>query len=338
VRLRRLDEILHRIADTCLVVAGDFFLDQYWMVDPSLEEISLETDLAAYQVAEIRLNPGAAGTVSNNLATFGVGRVEAVGIVGDDGSGVELLKGLQKRGIRTDNLIVTPLRFTPVYTKPLSLDSGEEMHRFDIKNRSELPHELEEAFLRRLESSLTQAHGVAILDQVQEEDCGVITGRVREELGNLALKDRRKVFLADSRTRILDFQHVIIKPNQNEASEALSIPRSDKEGLLRRLASISQGPVFMTCGSDGISLFDGERHLHFSAIPVSGPIDIVGAGDSVSAAILSSLCAGADLGEAAQLANLVASITIRKLGTTGTASPQEILETAERHRETVESW
>jgi len=338
MKLQRLEEILRKIADTCLLVAGDFFLDQYWLVDPSLEEISLETGLAAYQIAEVRLNPGAAGTVANNLSALQVGQIEALGIVGKDGNGVELLKGLQHRNIHTENLIVTAQRRTPVYTKPLSMDTGEEMERFDIKNRTKLPEELEDEFLRRLEAGLARADGIAILDQVQEEDCGVITNRVRRELGKMAQRYPEKIFLADSRAQIMNFRNVIIKPNENEASEALSIPTSDKKRLLKSLAAISLSPVFMTCGSRGISLFDGEKTHHFPALPVAGPIDIVGAGDSVSAAIVSSRCAGANLEEAAQLANLVASVTIQKLGTTGTASPTEIMETAAANRELVENW
>ena len=64
---------------------------------------------------------------------------------------------------------------------------------------------------------------------------------------------------------------------------------------------------------------------HVPAIPVEGPIDPVGAGDSASAGLVSALTCGAPLPEAAALANLVASVTVRKIGVTGTASPTEIL-------------
>jgi sugar/nucleoside kinase (ribokinase family) len=60
--------------------------------------------------------------------------------------------------------------------------------------------------------------------------------------------------------------------------------------------------------------------------PVHGPIDVVGAGDSTSAALACALAAGATLTEATALGNLVASITIQQLGTTGTASPEQVLQ------------
>jgi sugar/nucleoside kinase (ribokinase family) len=56
----------------------------------------------------------------------------------------------------------------------------------------------------------------------------------------------------------------------------------------------------------------------------------VGAGDSTTAGIVSSLCAGASLEEAGLVGNLVASITIQQIGTTGTASPEQVLERFDR--------
>jgi len=59
-------------------------------------------------------------------------------------------------------------------------------------------------------------------------------------------------------------------------------------------------------------------------MPLRGPIDVVGAGDCVSANLVTALCAGATLHEAIELANAGASIVIHKLGTTGTASVTEL--------------
>ena len=60
-------------------------------------------------------------------------------------------------------------------------------------------------------------------------------------------------------------------------------------------------------------------------MPVEGEIDPVGAGDEVMAALVAALGAGADPVEAAELAVLCAAITVRKLGTTGEAYPDELL-------------
>jgi sugar/nucleoside kinase (ribokinase family) len=65
--------------------------------------------------------------------------------------------------------------------------------------------------------------------------------------------------------------------------------------------------------------------VHVPGYPVSGPVDIVGAGDSATAGIVSALLAGASAIEAAAMGNLVASITVQQLGVTGTASPEQVL-------------
>jgi sugar/nucleoside kinase (ribokinase family) len=65
--------------------------------------------------------------------------------------------------------------------------------------------------------------------------------------------------------------------------------------------------------------------LEVPAYPVPGPIDIVGAGDSSSAAMACALASGAKAEQAAAFGNLVASITIQQIGVTGTASPEQVL-------------
>ena len=88
----------------------------------------------------------------------------------------------------------------------------------------------------------------------------------------------------------------------------------------------SRRPVFLTVGADGILVFDGDGMTHVPGIRVQGPIDIVGAGDSTMAGIVSSLCCGATHAEAAMVGNLVASITVQQIGTTGTATREQVVE------------
>ena len=100
------------------------------------------------------------------------------------------------------------------------------------------------------------------------------------------------------------------------------------------LARERQRLVFVTCAEKGIigASPEGES-AHAPAMPVTGPIDIVGAGDAVTANLASALAMGATVRESLEIANAAASVVIHKLGTTGSATPQEI----ERVLNTVES-
>ena len=64
----RLNTILERFRERKILVVGDFYLDAYWIVDKTKSTLSLETPWHTNPVVEQRYSPGAAGTVTNNLA------------------------------------------------------------------------------------------------------------------------------------------------------------------------------------------------------------------------------------------------------------------------------
>jgi rfaE bifunctional protein kinase chain/domain len=330
----RLDAFLDCLPAVRVLVVGDFFLDKYLIIDRQLAEVSLETGLEAYQVVEVRTSPGAAGTVASNLRALDVG-VVALSIIGDDGQAYELLQGLVACGVEIEPLLQRPDRFTPTYTKPMLREADgreHELQRLDIKNRTPLPEAVEQTLIARLREIVPRVHGVVIADQVPERNCGVITDHVRDEIAALARAHPRKVFIADSRERIGLFREVIVKPNLREASQAVGVTEEGPSGLARAEACAlelnrrTRRPAFVTLAAEGILVCMREACRHVPAVPVTGPIDVVGAGDSVMAGIVAALCAGAGPEEAALVGNLVASITIEQIGTTGTASRRQVRE------------
>ena len=333
----RLRSLLNGFSDVHILVVGDYFLDHYLDLDRALSEMSLETDLEAYQVVHVRSSPGAAGTVTSNLRALGV-QVTALGAIGQDGMGYELQRGLRERGVNVDLLVQSADRFTPTYTKPMmkELDGHvHELNRFDIKNRQTTTPEIEAHIIAGLREQIKRVNGIIVADQVPERNCGVITDRVRDELAELALTHPGKIIAADSRLRIGEYRNIVIKPNAREATLAVQpgcqqIDRETAKSCAQQLYEQNARPVFLTVGADGILVFDRDGLTHVPGVRVSGPIDIVGAGDSTMAGIVSSLCCGATTVEAALVGNMVASITIQQIGTTGTAKREQVLE---RHRE-----
>ncbi|MBI5832799.1 MAG: carbohydrate kinase [Armatimonadetes bacterium] len=321
----RLDELLNRLPSVSIAVFGDFFLDKYLILDPDLTETSIETGLPAHQVIETRCQPGAAGTVTNNLRALGVGTVEAVGFRGADGDGYELRRALRRSGVSTTTLLDTDERCTPCYCKPLVCREGqppEELSRLDTKNRTRTSTELEDRVSEALEIAAARCQAIIVADQVPEPDCGVVTARLREFISQLAQVAPELVIMVDSRCNIGAFRGVSIKPNGHEVVAAFG--DEPVEALATRLATECARPVFITQGEDGVVVGHEGQSSRVPAITVDGPIDIVGAGDSFCAASTAALTAGASPVEAAQMGCLVASITVQQLGTTGTASPDQV--------------
>lgn len=326
------ESILARAPLLTVGVLGDLFLDRYLDLDGTLTEPSLETGLDAYQVVAVRSYPGAAGTVVNNLAALGIGRVWPFAVVGDDGEGYELGQALARlHGVDRSGVFAWPGRRTPTYTKPMLNEPGRparELNRLDIHNRTPLPAAAEDRLLALLEAAWHDLDGLIVLDQVSLPDCGVVTARVRDRLRALGERTPSKWILADSRERIGEFRGVCLKPNQREAVRAMADPHTPVEAAATELARRAGRAVLCTRGEAGILLAepdgDGVRLETAPAYPVSGPTDPVGAGDSTSAGIVTALAAGAGLPAAAAFGNLVASITVQQLGTTGTASPAQV--------------
>lgn len=340
-----LTTLLTKFQDLRILVIGDFYLDAYWYIDKTRSTLSLETPWHTNPVVEQHYSPGAAGTVTNNLKTLGVGTVYTLGVIGEDGFGDTLVTCLQDTGCHTDYLLKAPNWVTPTYLKPIHRgyeDILTEGPRFDIENRTSFPKSIEKIVLTALNECIPNVDGVIIGDQMPNDNLGIVTDVVREELCNLAVTYPEKVFFADSRTRIGKYRNVYIKPNRFEALRAVD-PYTDEtkidieivERAAVQLAENTLQPVYVTLGKDGILVYHNEEFSHLPGIRTEEKTDPVGAGDSVSAGIVSTLCClGSDsVVEAAYFGNLVASITITKIGTTGTASPEEVMEMNRRLNE-----
>jgi len=339
ISAERLQEIIGHFSKLSVIVVGDYFLDKYLVINPSLSETSLETGKATLPIVAVRHSPGAAGNVCTNLAALRLDQIWAVGIIGDDGSGYELKCDLAEHEVTDSHLLQNHDVFTPSYIKPMEQkpDGTEvELNRLDITNHQPMAEAMQSQVIASLESLIPHADAVVIVDQVQERNCGVITDRVRESLGELAASHSKVVFLADSRTRIGQFQNVALKPNRYEALVAVEhetrevVPRAVAERCGQELATRTGRPVFVTLDAEGISVCTAASSTHVPTVPPSTPIDVTGAGDSTAASIVCSLCAGASLAEAALIGNLSASVVLQKIGTTGTATAGQILAQFER--------
>jgi bifunctional ADP-heptose synthase (sugar kinase/adenylyltransferase) len=119
-------------------------------MDRALSELSLETNIEAYQAVDIQGLPGAAGVVANNLVALGA-NTSAIAYTGDDGNGYLLRKELIRRCINIEHLIQSAQRFTPTYTKPMMTEvdgSTVELNRIDIKNRTPNPLDLDNEIIK----------------------------------------------------------------------------------------------------------------------------------------------------------------------------------------------
>jgi rfaE bifunctional protein kinase chain/domain len=331
---QELDTITDRYGELRIALLGDFCLDRYLEIDPARRETSLETGLDVHNVVRIRAQPGAAGTVLNNLVALGVGTLLPIGFAGDDGEGFELHRALQSLpGVQCDGFVRTARRRTFTYCKPLMVAPGKpprELNRLDSKNWTPTPPEVEDLLIAALQRHAPRIDALVIMEQVDVADTGVLTRRVLSAVGELVAQYPNLPILADSRRGLSDYPAVSLKMNRAELGMLLSTdPPSDvaktKQAALQ-LARHRNRDVFVTLAESGLlGATPAGDVVHWPAYPTHGPIDIVGAGDAVTANLAAALAASAQIEDALLLANAAASVVIHQLGTTGTATVAQIL-------------
>lgn len=327
----RFETITVKYASLRIAVVGDFCLDRYLEIDPAKSEVSIETGLEVHNVVNVRSQPGAAGTILNNLVALGVGELHPIGFYGEDGEGYELFRALRLLpGVSTHHFWQTAERRTFTYCKPLVLagQAPRELNRLDSKNWTPTPEHIESQIVQSLRQLSTSADAVILMDQVDVPETGVVTRRLLDSLPSLAKTRPELLVIADSRRGLRNYPPVCLKMNATElrrlsGRDAVSV--DEVKTTASTLARSHGQPVFVTLAERGIVGANPAGDVeHVSALPVRGAIDIVGAGDAVMANLTAALAAGATLGEALELAMAAASVVLHQLGTTGAARVEDL--------------
>ncbi|HBN09841.1 MAG TPA: D-glycero-beta-D-manno-heptose-7-phosphate kinase [Cyanobacteria bacterium UBA8530] len=325
----RFEAITSRFPRTRLLVVGDAIADEFLVGEPS--RISREAPVLILKHKNSEIIPGGAGNAAANAASLG-GRVDLLGAVGQDLSCDRLREALEVRGVGTKLLLPDPSRPTTTKTR-ISAHSQQsvtqQIVRIDKECHLDLSPELEARAIAFLEAAIPEVDAVLVSDYGN----GVLTKRIVERLGSLCLEHHKKLTV-DSQAGLGRFPHAsVITPNQPEAEAAVGYKIEDRESLLRAgadLLSLSGAEAaLITRGANGIALFERSETSEVPAFNRSEVFDVTGAGDTVIATFTLALAAGATFLEATVLANLAASIVVRRFGT-ATTTVAEMAETYRR--------
>lgn len=322
-----LQTLLAGVDKARVALIGDLCLDLYWLADMKLSELSRETPHYPLPVVEERWAPGGAGNVANNIAALAPAKLLVVGLVGDDWRGGLLLQSMQSAGIDCTYVIRDAARVTNTYIKPLRRGISDVVYedpRLDFESRCPVSAATEEKLLAALEAAAAQVDVICVSDQMK---FGCITPAVRAKLSQLGCAG--KTVVVDSRDHANEYTSVTLKPNEVEASRAFGngfvLELEELSLLAERIAARSGRTTLMTLGDRGCFVADADGVIRCPACSVEPPIDFCGAGDTFLAGYGTLLASGATPVQAAQIACLCSAVTIKKLGTTGTATRKEVL-------------
>jgi len=312
-------------------VIGDLALDRY--IFGSVERISPEAPVPVLHVERHFDKPGCAANVCENLAALKEAfklKVDVLGVVGADSSGLDLINRLAAHGSDFSvHVVKDPARPTILKTRYMA-GAQHQLLRVDVEDTAHLTPAAEKEFLKNFYATLGSVNGLIIQDYAK----GLLSEKLLREVLDAARAKKIPTLVDPNRNTPGHFYKgaTLITPNIAE-SEAL-LGRSLKKGAndnevadacfeLKKRLSLEM--VMITRSQYGITLVDAADVVrHFPAIS-RAVFDVTGAGDTVVSVFAGAYLSGASIPVACILATAAASVVVAKVGT-ATASVQEILD------------
>ena len=301
---------LARMAGRTVLIVGDVMLDHF--VIGRVDRISPEAPVPVVQFDHEEYRLGGAANVAHNVAALG-GRVEVVGLAGDDAEAGRLRAHLAMLDVGTGGIVTDRDRCT---TRKLRVVTtrNQQVARIDYESEREVSGALEADVIGRILELAARADAILISDYLK----GVISrGVAAAAIG--AARTRGIPILVDPKVPHIDYYAgaTVVTPNHHEA-EAVTHMRirtteDAREAARRFRERAGCESVLITRGEQGMWLLGpgGDKELVAEAREVS---DVTGAGDTVIATMTLSLASGASLEDAARLANRAAGIVVGKFG------------------------
>src|SRR5947208_29803 len=324
----RLSSLIANFAGKRVLVIGDMVADEYLIGRPT--RIAREAPVLILELNEERTIPGGASNVAVNARTLGA-EVFLAGVVGDDLPGQRLRKAISELQMNQEGLVTDTLRPTSTKTRILAGSPQivqQHIVRIDRVDTSEVGQPSKGQLLDYIQQILPSIDAVVMSDY----ENGVISPDIIKSCIPMARR-LDKIVVVDSHGSLARFQGVTaLTPNQPEAELSLGMTINthaelDEAGQRLLYGCHAQG-VLITRGAEGMSLFEaGKPPLHLPVHRLDHASEIVdtnGAGDTVAATFILALTAGANMAEAAYLANAAAALVVRRLGCASN-TPQELM-------------
>ncbi|GGD22166.1 bifunctional protein HldE [Pyruvatibacter mobilis] len=309
-------DILARFPQGRVVCLGDIMLDRY--VYGRVDRISPEAPIPVIAVEREAAMLGGVGNVARNVASLG-GTAGLLATIGDDEAGREVLRLISEEERIEPDLITDIGRATTVKTRFVA--GAQQLLRADQEVALPLSGESVDAIVEAAREDMANA-GVIVLSDYAK---GCLSDNVLQAIIGTA-RDMGLPVIVDPKSA--DFSRysgaTMIKPNLKELALATGMPcGTDAEVLdaaTEALAHANADAILVTRSQAGMTLVmrapsgEGIEAHHFPARALE-VFDVSGAGDTVLATLGLAIAAGADLPQAAAIANAAAGLVVAKIGT-----------------------
>ncbi|MEP3244037.1 MAG: D-glycero-beta-D-manno-heptose-7-phosphate kinase [Sneathiella sp.] len=324
-----LAHLISRFETIHVLCLGDVMLDRFTY--GSAARISPEAPIPVLGISHQQSMLGGAGNVVRNILSLG-GSATLVAVTGEDSEGREIRHLLGQEERLSDALISSGKRPTTVKTRFIA--DGQQLLRADAEATHPLSPETAGKILSAFKVALMDTDIVILSDYAK----GVLSDEVLKKAISLASKAGKPVIADPKSVSFSRYAGVtLLTPNRKEMSAAADLPCDTDmhtETAARSVMKRDQIDAMLVTRSEaGMSLVTGSSATHIPA-KAREVFDVSGAGDSVIAALALAMGAGAEISDAAALANLSGGVAVAKTGTAA-VTRDELL--AALHNEDVQA-
>jgi rfaE bifunctional protein kinase chain/domain len=255
---------------------------------------------------------GGAMNVAYNILTLG-GIPIPIGVIGNDNEGKVFRSLMHGTGISLRGIVIDKNR--PTTTKTRVIANKQHVVRIDREKTTRISTQTEKKILELLKKEIKKLDAIILEDYNK----GVMTSSLIKKVIELAGKENIIVTVDPKFNNFFLYQGTtVFKPNRKEIEDAFGIRMTSPEDITNAgykiLEKLNCKYALLTLGEEGIALFEKdkpERRLPTKAQKVS---DVSGAGDTVISTLTMALTAGADIYDAAFLANYAGGLVCQEVG------------------------
>jgi len=308
--LRKLNNLKNNFVGKRIAVIGDMMLDCYFQ--GVVSRISPEAPVPVVEVDDEFARFGGAMNVAYNIKTLG-GIPLPIGIIGNDNDGKLLKKLMKDVGITDSGIIIDSKRPTTAKTRVIA--NNQHVVRIDKEKTSPISSNTEKKILLFLKKEIKKLDAIIL----QDYNKGVLTKNLIEKIILLANENKKIVTVDPKFNNFFTYKNVtVFKPNRKETEDAFGTRIKSAEEVTiagnKLLENLECKYALLTLGEGGIALFEKgkiERRVPTKARKVA---DVSGAGDTVISTLTIALTAGADIYDAAYLANYAGGLVCQEVG------------------------
>ena len=269
----KLETIFNQVKKLKVIVVGDAMLDSYRI--GKINRQSPEADVPIVDVIENSKKLGGAGNVILNLKQLGVTPI-LCSVLGDDESGREIIKELEKNNLETSGIIIDPSRKTTVKERIIV----QEKHVLRIDE--EIDQNLNEKTRSKLIAKINEMIKNSDILIFQDYDKGVIDSVLIDRITS-----DKKIFISvDPKYKnFTNYKNInFFKPNLNEITKSLKINNPNFENLesigKKFMKKNSIDDLMITLSEKGIIILS-KKEVTKHDIFNSKIVDVSGAGDTI---------------------------------------------------------